>query len=575
MQSERAIMNETQCQQLDPAFELVWLEKKNGSFTITLNNEDGSESDLGSLFSSDESSNGDVESTHGMASLLCFAPAPKSPRTPLAPVSPAPSNNLNDASNTKVPRKRLTIGSGPRNIRRVTSGIENVANLPAQLNLVSNKNTVPSSPCVLDKTSSNFSAVGACISQSSSTARDSLFQATKAKRKALFSRKPPERVIQAEERVIKLNLPEDHGPIRREMPVGQSISSNSSEATTDHASNVSFAKLASTIITSQGAKKAVEPMDRIAAVLESKGVGRGTLSVRELRSSSNLRLFIDDYSEANFWSLLDSLYCNKCLNKLVLFRNGQSGTSRVRTNQEMDCFFRILNRMTSTLSELHLWNFGPDDQATLSRGLAYSVSLEYVQIHFEAGALSSSLCKSLATLPNLVSLELEVSTSFPIAELLESTSLGVLSIICSNSSSFEFDANEILRFAKKLEGNTSLSVLSIEPCISIDVSLPALLRSLKISNNTLETLQFSCTAAGTKEGDTAMEGVLDTLQTNSKLRVLWNHRYESWSVSAKMRQKVLQVLKQNKTIQQFYIFPEAADYWFQKNNVLQTNISCP
>jgi hypothetical protein len=356
---------------------------------------------------------------------------------------------------------------------------------------------------------------------------------------------------------------EEYGPIRREIP----WSSGNSEATTDRASNISFAKLASTIITSQGSKKFVEPLDRISQLLESKGVGRGIASIQEIRASSTLRLFIDDFSEANFWPLLDSLYFNWNLQKLIIFRRRQSDHCRVRTQQEMDCLFRVLNRLASCLSEMHLWSFCPEDQGVLSRGLANFASLEYVQIHLETGSLSTMFAKALTSLPNLVSLEVEVSESFHLSTLLDSPSLGVLSVICSDSERFSFPDEEIVKFAKKLEANTSLHVLSLEPLISSTIALPAIMDALRRNNRTLQTFQFSSTVSPTENGDYTLQSILDCLNETA-LRVLWNHCNESWSVSSEMKQKVLQVLNSNKTIEQFHVFSESTDYWTEKSSIL-------
>jgi hypothetical protein len=346
-------------------------------------------------------------------------------------------------------------------------------------------------------------------------------------------------------------LPEEYGPIRREMPYSSAVS----EATTDLASNTYFPRLASTILSSQALKKPVEPLDRIAELLEAKGVGRGTSGPRKIRESSSLRLLIDEYSEANFWPLLDSLYFNLNLKKLVLFRRRQSDQGRIRTQQEMDCLFRVLNRPLSSLSELHLWSFSPDDQGVLSRGLGNYVALEYVQLHLETGSMSEKLAEALTSLPNLVSLEVEVSESFPLSILLDSPSLGVLSVICPPQSRFYFPDEEIFRFAKKLEGNTNLFMLSLEPLISATHALPAIMGALSRGNQTLETFQFSATVSSTEHGDFAMQKILDCLNDTS-LRVLWNNLDESWNVSSEMKQNLLNVLKSNTTMEQFHVFSE-------------------
>ena len=125
-----------------------------------------------------------------------------------------------------------------------------------------------------------------------------------------------------------------------------------------------------------------------------------------------------------------------------------------------------------------------------------------------------------------------------------------------------------MHLAHALQYNTALSVLSLEPYICSSRALPAIFQVLKTSNRCLETFQFSCEISTFEEGDWALQQMLDTLQANSKLRVLWNNCYESWSVTAPMRQRALQVLQNHESIEQFHVFPEAADYWYHKNNIL-------
>lgn len=373
---------------------------------------------------------------------------------------------------------------------------------------------------------------------------------------------------------------EIYGPIRRELPC---LSDAGSEATTDLASNVTFAKLASTIISSQASTISVEPLDRIAQLLELHGVGRGTAGSQDVLEASSLRLFIDDYSEANFWPLLDSLYRNHGnLKKLVLFRRRPCDKSRIRTAPEMDCLFRVVNRLASSLVELHLWSFHPEDQGILARGLAHNSSLEYIQLHLErgsgttGGSLSPLLAKSLTTLPSLLSLEVEVSQSFPLSILLEAPNLGVLSVICPESALFTMADEEMARVAQKLQDGkaTKLHVLSLEPRISSHVALPRILQALvKGSNHNLETLQFSCTVSSTSEGDAALQNILESLNATS-LRVLWNNSYESWSVSKAMQERSLEVLRSNTTLEHFHIFSESVDYWTEKSQILEREPFC-
>ena len=125
--------------------------------------------------------------------------------------------------------------------------------------------------------------------------------------------------------------------------------------------------------------------------------------------------------------------------------------------------------------------------------------------------------------------------------------------------------------ANSLRGNQSLCVLDLEPIISVQDALPAIMEVLRADNRSLETFQFSCVAESESDGDLAMEKVLGAMEANPGIRVLWNNNYESWTVSTEMQKKVLESLRGHASIQQFHVFLEDANYWYKKNNILERN----
>ena len=128
----------------------------------------------------------------------------------------------------------------------------------------------------------------------------------------------------------------------------------------------------------------------------------------------------------------------------------------------------------------------------------------------------------------------------------------------------------MVRFSEKLEENKNLQVLSIEPLISVTVALPAIVAVLKRKKNrTIQTLQFS--SAPPKNQDDALLPILESLNRTS-LRVLWNNCHESWNVSHKVQQRLLQVLNLNTTLEQCQVFAESNDYWTEKCSILERNL---
>jgi hypothetical protein len=279
-----------------------------------------------------------------------------------------------------------------------------------------------------------------------------------------------------------------------------------------------------------------------------------------------LRLFLDDYPKSQYWPLLNCLHSNQVVEKIVVFRKRQTDGERIRTPEELDSFFFTLASLHVPLRELHLWNFRSEDLTVLTNGLSNSRRLEYIQLHLESGTIDENLAKALASLHGLISLELEVNESFPVALILESKSLLVLGIICNN---FEFQAEHIVAMAQKLESNNVLTVLDIEPRIPT-FCLRVLVHALR-SNRTLETFQFSCEGVN-QDGDSTLLEILNTLSVNKRLRVLWNHCYESLVISEAIKKKVLQVLLKNQTIEQFHVFCEDPNFMYKKNALLDRNI---
>ena len=279
------------------------------------------------------------------------------------------------------------------------------------------------------------------------------------------------------------------------------------------------------------------------------------------RDAEQVQLFLDDHSESQYRSLLNALHSNQVVQKVSLFRKRQTDSVRVRTPEELQGLYCVLQRLS--LRELSLSNFCTKDLPTLAKAMPNLKSLENIQLHLEFGTIDETMAKALASLPNLISLELEVKDSFSVAPILQSESLHVLGIISNN---FEFKASHIMEIVQELERNKVLTVLDIEPKIE-PFCLQYLMHGLRF-NNTLETLQFSC-ESDTVEGDPAVLEILSRLVENSSLRVLWNHCYESLVVSDKTQKATLRVLKHNSTIEQFHVFFEDPNFMKKKNELLE------
>jgi len=219
----------------------------------------------------------------------------------------------------------------------------------------------------------------------------------------------------------------------------------------------------------------------------------------------------------------------------------------------MENLFHIIHNLSQSLLELVLWNFHSKDLSSLRLGLGNQSSIGHLQLHMEFGTLNQKVVESIASMPSLVSLELEVNESFPVWALLRSETLAMLGVI---SPSFDFESNDVVRLASSLRTNSALKVLQLEPYIP-GWCVGSVMASLRFSHCTkLHTFQFSCRNDDEEQGDACMAEILKTIESETCLRVLWNHYFESFSVSDDVRSKTMTILSHNLSMQQFRVFVE-------------------
>ena len=354
-----------------------------------------------------------------------------------------------------------------------------------------------------------------------------------------------------------------------------------------------------------------------------------TTNVATFRNGTVCRLFIDKYTEDEFWDILDALNSNHVVQKIVIFRskdipvddkdeeddgddnnggdyynddndenqnNIVSGSNksssktklprRRRSSDDVDYLFHVL-RSLQTLTELNIWNLTNDDLASLSLGLVDHPSIVYLQLHFLTGTLDETVGKAIATtMRKLVSVEVEVSKSFPLWPFATSQSLSVLSVV---SNRFKWESRHILPFVDRLErnGGSALTVLDLEPEMSCEC-LCEMISSIRSSSSSsflstnrdeghvcpLETLQFNCQTQNKAEGDELCDELSKLIESNEhRLRVVWNHRYESLAVHyEKSESTIVKSIECSSFIEQFHVFVESRDFSSQKENLLKANI---
>jgi hypothetical protein len=350
---------------------------------------------------------------------------------------------------------------------------------------------------------------------------------------------------------------------------------------------------------------------------DNKNIGSSTIDVDKTRCDKVCRLFIDNYSDADFWSVLDALSSNHVVEKVVIFRRkklqpqqrevgekecGRQPQEQQRQQQELgeeesrqqlqeqqqphrrpsddiDYLFHVL-RSLSSLTELNLWNFSDDDLDSLSLGLVDHPSIVYVQLHMDSGTLNETVGKAIATMRRLVSLEVEVGASFPLWPIASSQSLSVFSVV---SSRFKWESRHIMPFAERLERNCGvLTVLDLEPEMSCEC-LCALLSSIRTAttmtttsrndrSSRLDTLQFNCQTLDVNAGDACIIELSKLIDANKDLRVVWNHRYESFCTSEHIESTILKSIESSPSIEQFHVFVENDDFCHAKCMLLEAKI---
>ena len=283
-----------------------------------------------------------------------------------------------------------------------------------------------------------------------------------------------------------------------------------------------------------------------------------------LRKERRAKIYLDNCEPSVFRSLASNLSENSRLTDLEVVRSeGQVETKR--SPEELIWFFDVIQSRPK-LRKVSLRNFTGDDMAIVSEFLYYHPTLLSISIHLLVGAVDQSTTEAIASIENLLEVELEMQESFSLTPLLESKTLQVLRVI---SQEFKFKNHHILSMASMLQFNTSLTTLDIEPRMST-LALKTLMISLQL-NRTIEKVHFSYRTKDVQDGDESLLEIIHALQANSTLRVIWNYNYENVEVSYKYLDRLLTTLERNKNMEQFRFFDEDPEFYKDLAVVLEEN----
>jgi hypothetical protein len=116
-----------------------------------------------------------------------------------------------------------------------------------------------------------------------------------------------------------------------------------------------------------------------------------------------------------------------------------------------------------------------------------------------------------------------------------------------------------------LESNNTLTELNLEPPMSF-TPFKLLAYALRV-NTCLESFRVSISGSS-KEADLAIDEIATVLGRNSTLKSLWNLQHSSLQVSNVTKNKILNAIEQNTSLEVFLFFEEDAFFSSQKEQLM-------
>lgn len=282
-------------------------------------------------------------------------------------------------------------------------------------------------------------------------------------------------------------------------------------------------------------------------------------------STSTLTLFIDHYGPTAFRNLAESLMFNDRVSDLRIFRRWDDSIEMKRDEAEIHLLFRAI-RSLPRLESLQLANFGKGELDSVSVSAWHNASLKKLKIHVCKGAISNRLLETLAGMPALKELVLEMNETFPLYLLLASTTLESLTVAANN---YRIANLHLTKAFHHLGKNISLKVLTMEPPIDMR-SFKFLAYSLR-DNIELEELKVHVLAGNRHESGGAANEIARMLQSNSSLKKLWNLNFANVHLPENSCKLLLTAFAENTTVEEFLFFEEQPTFRVRKQRFLKRN----
>jgi hypothetical protein len=268
---------------------------------------------------------------------------------------------------------------------------------------------------------------------------------------------------------------------------------------------------------------------------------------------------LDGYDHDEFIDFLRYLADQKHLTKLEICRS-ESPQDAVRTRSDVALLSSVI-RDLSRLEDIALYNFGHESNDLLTLCLKDKPYLRSVRLHYLRGTVNRELLHTIADLPSLNDVVLEMQKGFPFYILFSSETLKSLKI----NGTFTFDRKTFEYAMQLLCTNATLETLDMEPKVPQQVGVRSISYAIE-ANTTLEILFFSFQARSKATAGEALLEITKALSRNSNLREVVNYRSRSVLILEIHKDLAVEFMEPNKTLQKFQFYKDGIKFADDEDN---------
>jgi hypothetical protein len=277
-------------------------------------------------------------------------------------------------------------------------------------------------------------------------------------------------------------------------------------------------------------------------------------------TTDSLTVQLDGYDHHEFIDFLRYLADQKHLTKLEKCCS-ESPQDAFRTRCDVALLSSVICDL-SNLEDIALYNFGHESNDLLTLCLKDKPYLPSVRLHYLRGTVNQELLHTIADLPSLYDVVLEMQKDFPFYILFSPETLKSLKI----NGTFTFDRKTFEYAMQLLCTNATLETLDMEPKVPQQVSVRSISYAIE-ANTTLEILFFSFQARSKATAGEALLEITKALSCNSNLRELVNYRSRSVQILGIHQDLAIEFMEEpNKTLQKFKFYKDGLKFADDEDN---------